>query len=104
MLITTHPKLPMRNKSLTKEFYIAKLGFQDIGTADYDGYLMVKKDGVEIHFFEYKDLNPHENYGQVYFRTDDIDGLYHSFLENNTVIHPNGNLTTKPWVKKNFPY
>ena len=75
MLTDIHPKLPMRNKSVTKDFYVNKLGFQIFG-ADYEGYLMVQKDQIQIHFFEFKGLDPKENYGQVYIRTDDIDAWY----------------------------
>ena len=65
----------MRDKNATKNFYINKLGFQEFGTVDYDGYLMVEKEKIQIHFFEFKDLNPLENYGQVYIRTNEIEKL-----------------------------
>ena len=100
MLTEINPKLPMRNKSITRDYYINQLGFQEIG--DYEEYLMVKKDKIEIHFFEFKELDPKENYGQVYIRTNDIDGLYKSLLDKKTEIHPNGALQTKPWGQKEF--
>lgn len=100
MLTNINSKLPMRNKSATRHYYINQLGFQEIG--DYKGYLMVRKDEIEIHFFEFRELDPKENYGQVYIRTNDIDGLYESMLENKTEIHPNGTLQTKPWGQKEF--
>lgn len=100
MLTNINPKLPMRSKSATRHFYINQLGFQEIG--DYDGYLMVQKDKIEIHFFEFKDLDPKENYGQVYIRTNDIEGLYKSMLDREAEIHPNGALQTKPWGQKEF--
>ena len=102
MLIDINPKLPMRNKKITKEFYLNKLGFKEFGSADFDGYLMIEKDNIQIHFFEFNELDPKENYGQVYVRTDDIDGLYKSMLENKTAIHPNGKLESKPWGQKEF--
>ncbi len=43
MLTTIHPKLPMRNKSATKAYYIGQLGFINCGAVDYDGYLMLQK-------------------------------------------------------------
>ena len=92
----------MRSKAATRNFYISQLGFTDIGTADYEGYLLVKKDNVEIHFFEFKELNLNENEGQVYIRTNDIDTLYQFVLENNISIHPAGHLQTKPWGQKEF--
>jgi catechol 2,3-dioxygenase-like lactoylglutathione lyase family enzyme len=102
MLTEIHPKLPMRNKAATRDFYLNKLGFQLSGNEDFDGYLMVKKDNIQIHFFEFRDLDPKENYGQVYIRTDNIDGLYKTLLDNKTEIHPNGALQTKPWGQKEF--
>lgn len=101
MLTTICPKLPMRNKVNTIDYYINKLGFEQSG-GDYPDYLMVKKDGIEIHFFEYKDLNPEENYGMVYIRTLDIDGFYQSLTKANIPIHPNGQLAKKPWGQKEF--
>lgn len=100
MLAAVHPKLPMRNKAATKAFYLDQLGFKELG--DFGDYLMVARDNVEIHFFEFKTLDPKENYGQVYIRTHSIDQLYQSFLDNNTPIHPNGPLQIKPWGQKEF--
>jgi hypothetical protein len=102
MLTAIHPKIPMRNKTITKEYYINKLGFEDFGMADYDEYLMIQKDNIQIHFFEFKELDPKENYGQVYIRTDDIEKLYQFFLESKIAIHPAGTLQTKPWGQKEF--
>ena len=102
MLTSINPKLPMRNKSVTADYYINQLGFHVYGHADYEDYLMVERDNVQIHFFAFKDLDPKENYGQVYIRTNDIDALYQSLLENKVRIHPNGPLQIKPWGQKEF--
>jgi uncharacterized glyoxalase superfamily protein PhnB len=100
MLTAINPKLPMHNKALTKEYYLNKLHFEEI--ADYNGYLILAKDKVEIHFFEFKDLDPLANYGQVYIRTNDIDQLYQSMLDQQVSIHPNAPLQTKPWGQREF--
>lgn len=102
MLTDIHPKLPMRDKNVTSAFYTEKLGFKKFGRADHEGYLMMEKGQIQIHFFEFKALDPKENYGQVYIRTDHIDDLYQSFLANKTPIHPNGPLEIKPWGQKEF--
>lgn len=102
MLTEIHPKLPMRDKAITKAFYIDQLGFQLVGSADYDGYLMIRKDHIQIHFFEFKTLDPTENYGQVYIRTNQIDELYQSLLNHQVSIHPAGHLQVKPWGQKEF--
>lgn len=101
MLSEVIPKLPMRNKEVTKNFYIDKLGFQLAGSGDFDGYLMIKRDSVELHFFEFKNLNPHENYGQVYIRSKNIDSDF-GMISSKVSIHPNGHLSDKPWGMKEF--
>ena len=102
MLTDIHPKLPMRNKEITRDYYINQLGFKELGSVDYDGYLMLKKENIELHFFEFKDLNPKENYGQVYIRTNIIENFYKELLDKNVAIHPNGKLQVKPWGQKEF--
>jgi hypothetical protein len=92
----------MRDKTVTRDYYIHKLGFQEFGNKDHDGYLMVQLDNIQLHFFEFRNLNPKENYGQVYIRTDSIDDLYQSFLHRKISIHPAGHLQVKPWGQKEF--
>ncbi|AIY12776.1 bleomycin resistance protein [Cellulophaga baltica] len=102
MLHAIHPKLPMRNKTVTKQYYIDQLGFNELGTVAYDDYLMISKDDIEIHFFKFETLKPKENYGQVYIRTTNITELYQTFLNKKISIHPNGSLNLKPWGLKEF--
>jgi catechol 2,3-dioxygenase-like lactoylglutathione lyase family enzyme len=102
MLTAIHPKLPMRNKTATRDFYINRLGFNEFGNADYAGYLMLEKDDIQLHFFEFRELEPKENYGQVYIRTNAIDELYQSLVNNQVSIHPNGHLQVKQWGQKEF--
>jgi len=102
MLTEINPKLPMSDKAVTKDYYVNKLGFQLFGDNDFNSYLMVYKDNVQIHFFEFKELDQKENYGQVYIRTNTIDKLYQSFLDKKISIHPNGHLEIKPWGQKEF--
>ena len=102
MLTDINPKLPMRDKAITRDFYLNKLGFKEFGNADFVGYLMVQKDNIQIHFFEFKELDPKENYGQVYIRTDDIEKLHQSLSDKKIKIHPNGQLEIKPWGQKEF--
>ena len=102
MLRDIHPKLPMRDKKVTKDFYENQLGFKVFGGANYEGYLMMEYDRIQIHFFEFKALDPRENYGQVYIRTDRIETYYQFLLDRQTRIHPNGKLAIKPWGQKEF--
>lgn len=100
MLTAIHPKLPMRDKIITKNYYVDQLGFDECG--DYGDYLILQKDSIEIHFFEFKALDPKENYGQVYVRTDEIDSLYQSLVNKKVKIHPNAPLQIKAWGQKEF--
>lgn len=100
MLTTIIPKLPMRDKAATRAYYVGRLGFAAIG--EYDDYLIVERDGQELHFFTHKDLDPKANYGQVYLRTIAIDEIHRSLVDRGVAIHPSGGLHTKPWGQKEF--
>lgn len=102
MLHSICPKLPMRDKSATKNFYLNELGFQQFGSDEFPDYLMIQKENIEIHFFLFEELNPKENYGQVYIRVENIEKVYQDFLENEIKTHPNGTLKVTPWGMKEF--
>lgn len=100
MLTEINPKLPMSDISQTKNYYLNELKFEEL--ADYGDYLIVGKDKIEIHFFQFNGLDPKENYGQVYIRTNNIDQLYEALLARHIAIHPNGKLETKSWGQRAF--
>ena len=102
MLTDITPKLPMRDKTITRHYYVDKLGFKYIGSDDFKEYLIVEKDNLQIHFFEFKTLDPNENYGQIYIRTDNVDELYETMLKNKVDIHPHGHIENKPWQQREF--
>ncbi|MCC6840069.1 MAG: VOC family protein [Flavobacteriales bacterium] len=95
------PKLPMRSKSITRAYYVNGLGFAEFG-ADVPEYLMLSRDGFELHFFLYAALDPKLTYGQVYIRTVDIDGLYRWVIDRGVAIHPTGDLGNRPWGQREF--
>ena len=102
MLTDVHPKLPMRNKAITQAYYVEQLGFENSASGNYPDYLMLRKDKIEIHFFLFEAIDPKENDGQIYIRTNDIDALYQSYLDRKVAIHPNGSLKARPWGQKEF--
>lgn len=103
MYQSVNPKLPMRDKNVTRDYYVHILGFEETGAAGYTDYLMLRKDQVEIHFFAFAALDPRENYGQVYIRTDQIGVLYQYLMDKDpALIHPNGALQVKPWGQLEF--
>lgn len=102
MLTDIHPKLPMRNQAVTNAFYTGLLGFKPLGNSVYKEYSMFTRDQVEVHFFLYPDLDPLTNDGQMYIRTNDIEGLYQEALQNGWPIHPSGKLGMRPWGVQEF--
>ncbi len=102
MLKSVCPKLPMRNKAITRDFYCRVLSFEDIGNMDFPDYLLIKREAVELHFFLFSSLTPANNYGQVYIRVEGIQRLYQDLVDNGVEIHPNGTLTMKPWQQLEF--
>jgi hypothetical protein len=97
MLTQVHPKLPMRNKQITWQYYVQQLGFTALDADEYPEYLMVTKDAVELHFFLFENLNPTENYGQIYLRVKGIETWYQYLQSKHVAIHPNAPLQLKPW-------
>jgi hypothetical protein len=100
MLTTIIPKLPMRDPVATCSYYADQLGFSV--AANHPDYLIVERDGLELHFFMHAALAPRTNDGQVYIRTTAIDDLYRSLVDLGVVIHPNGALANKPWGQREF--
>lgn len=101
MLTAIHPKLPMRDKAVTRRFYVEQLGFEVFG-GDYPDYLMVEKNGLQLHFFAFPALDPYENYGQFYIHTDNIDDWYQLALAQKLPIPKAGHLAVKPWIQQEF--
>lgn len=100
MLTAIIPKLPMRDKDVTRMYYTKQLDFTMMG--EYEEYLIVERDGLQLHFFLFAALDPMTNDGQVYMRTDDVDALHRGFVARGVAIHPNGGLQTKPWGQREF--
>jgi catechol 2,3-dioxygenase-like lactoylglutathione lyase family enzyme len=100
MLTALIPKMPMRDPAATRAFYVDRLGFTVNG--EYSDYLILKRDGLELHFFRFAELDPMTNNGQVYIRTNDVDALYRTFVARGVAIHPNGGLQTKLWGQREF--
>ena len=97
-----HPKLPMRSHSITKDFYVHQLGFHTLGDPNFDPYLMLAKDHIEIHFFLFPALNPLENYGMIYIRVQNIEAHYQNVLNLSLSIPILGHLENKPYQQKEF--
>lgn len=103
MLLAVHPKLPMRNKAATYDFYVNQLGFAPLHDIDkYPEYLMVEKDNIELHFFLYPDLDIATQDGMCYIRTDNAEEWYRLAVNKKLDIPELGHLKEMPWYQKEF--
>ncbi len=91
------PILAYLDKDKSLEFY-RLLGFQCHG--DWPGYIICRRDRVEIHLWVCDDPSIPKNTG-CYLRVDDIDALYRE-CKMLDCVHPNGSLEVKPWGMKQF--
>ncbi|MFD7065808.1 bleomycin resistance protein [Streptomyces sp. NPDC059913] len=79
MAETTVPILPCRTLQPVLDFYTA-LGFEvTFQQKSPNPYAVVKRGGIELHFFGMKRYEPTESYSTCCVRTDDVDGLHADF-------------------------
>ena len=72
------PCLPARDLTETAAFYAA-LGFETVLIAQGGGYLIIRKDWVEMHFYPAATLDPKANPAGAYIRVKDVDAVVASF-------------------------
>lgn len=72
------PNLPSRDFEATSQFY-AKLGFVQ-GWRDR-GWMILLRDGLQLEFFPYPDLDPASSSFSCCLRLDDLDGLYQTCVD-----------------------
>jgi len=95
------PKLPTNSIDVTRMFYVEKLNFHQVG-GNYNDYIMLIRDQIEIHFFLYKDLPVLQNYGMCYIRVLNIETLYNDLRSRDINFPELGKLEVKPWNQKEF--
>ena len=93
------PQLPYLNKKETIAFYQDILKFEIV--SEYDGYIITKKDKIEIHLWKTENPIIPTNTG-CYIRVNkSIDLLYKEY-ESKGIMHEHGKLDVKPWGMKQF--
>jgi len=101
MIISAIPKLPYIDKQETLSFYLNQLGFNLI--TDYGDYFLIKREGAELHFFKYPDIQPHKSDFMIYLRMDTgIDELYEQCRNIQPRLKRIVKLEVKPWHQKEF--
>jgi len=93
----TIPVLPSSNFDRTRRFY-ALLGFRQISV--YPDYLLLERDGQEIHFFLEAGDPTHghvHSHFSTYIRAAGLDELFTSIQSAGLVVEPP---TVRPWGQK----
>ena len=100
MLLSLIPKLPAKNLDATRDFYVNILGFKLL--SQYPEYLILARDGVEVHFYPNEHVVPEASDVMVYVRVNDIDDLYRELTDKGARKADYGVLGDKPWGQREF--
>lgn len=92
------PVLASLKMSESLDFYVQKLGFRQ--TYGDEGYGIVEREGIVIHFWKCNDRIHPEN-TSCYIYVDEVDKLYEE-MSAAGVIHPNGPLKNHPHGMREF--
>ncbi|MFQ6550447.1 bleomycin resistance protein [Aestuariibius sp. 2305UL40-4] len=74
MLKSVCPILPSRDFDATSAFY-GKLGFREAARFDVEGYSILVRDNVELHFFNHSKHDPDVSEHGAFVRVDDAADL-----------------------------
>ena len=97
-MIKSNPVLAALDIPRLVSFYEEKLGFTQSWCDE--GYGIVERDKIAIHFWKCDDKVFPEN-TSCYIFVEDVDALYDEYQEAD-VIHPKGKLEDKPWGVREF--
>lgn len=97
MIHATVPALPCRDLEETTKFF-DRLGFRL--SRQYENYLVVARDGCELHFFAFRDLDPLANYAGCYIRVDVPDKLHAEYTQAG--VQRLGRLVDQKWGMREF--
>ncbi len=103
------PQLPSGNLLITEEFFRERLGFTDFRLHREHGYLIVKRELVEIHFWDAGSEDEAKKYGSAsscYIRVQNIQHLYEELKARGAPFAYE--LKVQPWgmneMQVNDPY
>ena len=85
------------------EFY-KRLGF-DAKVFEAEGYVILTRGDLEIHFFNFPDLVPAKSYSGCYVRVADADEMHRAFSAAGLALKGIPRLTpveNKPWGMREF--
>lgn len=96
------PILTSYDVDATEAFYRTKLGFATVSKYADFGYLIMKRDEVELHFALLTEGSPATTQTTCYVRVKGVDAFY-AEAQVAGAVHPNGRLENTPWGMREFP-
>lgn len=93
------PQLPYLDEEQTISFYRDVLKFDIM--SQWEGYIITKKDNVEIHLWKTDNPVIPKNTGCYVRVNKNIEELYADY-HSKGIMHEHGKLEVKPWKMKQF--
>jgi uncharacterized glyoxalase superfamily protein PhnB len=95
------PRLPAKDIAETEKFYKEHLDFETVSRLD--DYLIITRNGIELHFYQNRVLNVQKNNIMLYVRvSDQIQELHDKAVNDSVPFIVLGKLEEKPWGEIEF--
>ena len=83
------PIMPAKDLDATLAFY-ERLGFENVGAAPAEwNYLIIRRGGVQLHFYGDPDVDPLTTSSSCYVYTEDADALHDTWNAIGVAVDPN---------------
>jgi catechol 2,3-dioxygenase-like lactoylglutathione lyase family enzyme len=101
MITAIIPRLPARDLGETEKFYKQHLGFEMV--TKQDDYLVLSRNGIELHFYQNRVMNVQKNNTMLYVRVDhQIQELHNKAVTESLPFTMLGKLEEKSWGQIEF--
>jgi catechol-2,3-dioxygenase len=100
MITAIIPRLPARDLGETEKFYKEHLDFDTI--TKQNDYLVLSRNGMELHFYQNRVMNVQKNNTMLYVRVDHHIQELHDKAVAESLPFTLGKLVEKPWGEIEF--
>jgi catechol 2,3-dioxygenase-like lactoylglutathione lyase family enzyme len=101
MITAIIPRLPAKDLGETEKFYKEHLDFETV--TKLNDYLVLSRNGMELHFYQNRVMNVQKNNTMLYVRVDHhIQELHDKAVTESLPFTALGKLEEKPWGEIEF--
>ena len=101
MITAIIPRLPAKDLGETEKFYKDHLDFETV--TRLDDYMVLSRNGMELHFYQNRVMNLQKNNSMLYVRVDQhIQALHDKAITESLPFTVLGKLEEKPWGEIEF--